>query len=218
MNKTFEQALEFVLRRGDRCVNNDENLRGEEFMGINRFFHPEWMGWYVIDQRKKNLNDTSMLALSESEVVLKNLVRNFYFEKYWKTLCADMMPEQLAMTVFDSAVVHGCNTSIKFLQKAMNNFIGWKQLEEDGILRKNSRDFLANMLEHDEIYVKMLVFEILRIRAEYCDEIYCGNKHDRNCYRKRISDLKIKIHNMFKKDFFATNMEKRTAHQSRFQS
>jgi hypothetical protein len=25
-----------------------------------------------------------MLALSESEVVLKNLVRNFYFEKYWK--------------------------------------------------------------------------------------------------------------------------------------
>jgi hypothetical protein len=53
MNKTFEQALEFVLLRGDRCVDNVENLRGEEFMGINRFSHPEWMGWYVIDQRQK---------------------------------------------------------------------------------------------------------------------------------------------------------------------
>lgn len=218
MNATFEQALEFVLLRGDRCVDNVENLRGEEFMGINRFFHPEWMGWYVIDQRKNNFCGTSRFVFSESERILQNLVRNFYYEKYWKTLYADMMPEQLAITVFDSAVVHGSNMSIKFLQKAMNNFIGWKQLEEDGILRKNSRDFLTNMLEHDEIYLKMIVFEILRIRAEYCDKIYCGNKYDRDCYRKRISDLKIKIHNMFKKDFFLTNMEKRTARHSRFQS
>ena len=218
MNKTFEQALEFVLLRGDRCVDNLENLPGEEFMGINRFFHPDWIGWYVIDQRKDNTHGTSMLALSENDRVLQNLVRNFYYEKYWKALYADTMPEQLAITVFDSAVVHGCNTSIRFMQEAMNNLIGLKQLEEDGILRKNSRDILSRILERDENYLKMLIFEILRIRAEYCDEIYCSNKHGRNCYRKRISDLKTKIHNMFKKDFFLMNMEKRMAHHSGFQS
>lgn len=217
MNKTFEQALEFVLLREDRCVDNIENLPGEEFMGINRFFNPEWMGWYVIDQRKDNTHGTSMLALSEIDRVLQNLVRNFYYEKYWKALYADTMPEQLAITVFDSAIVHGSNISIKFMQEAMNNFIGWKQLEEDGILRRNSRDILSEILVRDENYLKMLVFEILRIRAEYCDEIYCSNKHGRNCYRKRISDLKTKIHNMFKKDFFLMNAEKRTAHHSGFQ-
>jgi len=197
MKNTFEKALEFVLEKKGCFIDNFEYFNGNTYMGINRLSHPDWMGWYIIDQCKKEVHCSSLSSTLDEDLILHNLVYNFYYEKYWKEIFADTMPASLAIVVFDCAVTHGCNRSFKFIQESINTIYGEKIIDIDGIFRNDSRIELKKILAKNERYVKILIAEILRIRVEYCETIFCTDTYIKKCYRIRIAHLKKFIKNLF---------------------
>lgn len=197
MKNNFDNALEFVLKNKGCFVDNIENFNEDTYMGINRSSHPDWMGWYILDQCKKEHQSHSFSTKLNEDRILHNLVYNFYYEKYWKEIFADTMPESLAIVIFDCAVTHGCNRSFKFIQESINNIYKEKIVDIDGIFRNDSRNALNKILSKNENSVKFVIAEILRIRIEYCEAIFCTDTYVKKCYRIRIAQLKTFIKNLY---------------------
>lgn len=190
----FEGALEFVFAGGASCVDNLENRTGGEvFMGISRAANPEWHGWVVLDHGRRDFfpgdnRPDARWALEEC-AGLRGLVRAFYLHNYWKAVFADTMPAPLAVALFDSAVVHGRNRALRFLQEAVNNLYGFSRVEVDGIFRRDSRQALEAILSRHEWYLQTIVAEVLRIRQGYCDLVACGDRQAMAVCRKRVRGL-----------------------------
>lgn len=184
---TFDDVLEFVLGDYPTCVDNLETrLGGETFMGISRSANPEWLGWIVLDRRRGGAGWDGGGAGFDTPADMRGLVRSFYKDHYWRPVYADTMPAPLAVAVFDSAVVHGRNRALRFLQEALNNVHGFRKLEVDGIFRLDSRQALGALVARDEWYVRTLALETLRIRQGHCDHIACGDLQARSLCRARI--------------------------------
>lgn len=181
----FEEALTLVFGHPPSCIDNLESPPGgERFMGICRVANPEWPGWFVLDRRHGGLpGDVSWQGVPAD---LRDLVRSFYREGYWRAVYADTMPAPLAAVVFDSAVVHGRNRALRFLQEALNTLYGFRRLDVDGIFRRDSRQALDGLLARHDWYLKTLVAETLRIRQGCCDLIACGDRRARSICRARI--------------------------------
>ena len=174
MEQTFEEALDFALKAGGPCVDNLENWPcGERFKGISRQANPGWPGWFILD-RLTYAGPAG--GMPESDPVLRGLVRSFYRTTFWRGVCADTMPAPLAFALFDSAVVHGRNWAVRFLQEALNTMFGERRLDVDGIFRWDSRQALGIILGRHEWYLTLLVGELLRIRQGHCDAVACGDR------------------------------------------
>lgn len=181
---TFDDVFGFVLGNYPTCVDNPENgFGGESFMGISRAANPEWPGWFVLDRRRD-------AAGIDAPADLRGLARAFYKGHYWRAVYADAMPAALAAAVFDSAVVHGRNRALRFLQEALNNVYGFRRVEVDGILRLDSRQALDVLVSRDAWYVQTLATETLRIRQGCCDLIACGDLRVRSLCRERLAGVR----------------------------
>lgn len=181
----FDETLAFVFGNSPSCVDNLENLPGtERFMGICRDANPEWPGWFILDRdRGREDGDGSWRGVS---AVMRGLIRSFYREHYWRAVYADAMPAPLAAVVFDSAVAHGRNRALRFLQEALNTMYGFRRIDVDGIFRVDSRQALGALLTRHEWYLKTLVAETLRIRQGCCDLIACGDRRARSLCGSRV--------------------------------
>lgn len=197
MGDTFGEALDFVLRAGRPCVDNLENSpRGETFMGINRQANPEWQGWFVLDQKGRT-GQAGAASDSNAAMALQGLVRSFYRERYWRPVYADILPASLGVALFDSAVVHGRNRALRFLQEALNTLCGVHRLDVDGIFRRDTRAVLDTMLQRHAWYQRVLVCELLRARQGYCDSVACGDRSATITCRARISSLRVLVRRCF---------------------
>ena len=146
-------------------------------MGISRAVHPGWPGWFILDRERAEGRDPAAGPSSEAGRVLRGLARSFYRENFWEAVYADTMPSPLSLVLFDSAVVHGRNQALRFLQHALNTILGQAVIEVDGIFRADSRRALDAVTgRRDPWYLKLLVSEFLRIRQAHCDGIGCGNR------------------------------------------
>jgi hypothetical protein len=187
----FDEALEFVLNTGASCVDNLESARGgEHFMGIRRSVHPGWPGWFILDRERESGRNPFTEPASGCRRILRGLVRTFYRENFWQGVYADTMPFPLSLVLFDSAVVHGRNRALRFLQEALNTILGVPWLDVDGIFRSDSRRALdAVIVRRDPWYLALLVSELLSFRQAHCDGIGCGDMDVRAMCAARVHAL-----------------------------
>lgn len=142
-NSIFEKAYIKSMQYEGEYVYDKDDKGGETYKGISRVYNPEWEGWVIIDNYKKN---NSLKELKNNEK-LNNLVKKFYFANYWLKLKLDKINSSLiAETIFDAAINCGKVNAIKFLQKTLNllnrNLKLYQDLIVDGIIGIKTIDSL----------------------------------------------------------------------------
>jgi lysozyme family protein len=132
----FDKAYEFTRRWEGGYVNHPNDPGGETIMGISRRAHPKWEGWSLVDSGDRDSTQ------------LKDKVRIFYWEKYWRPIHGDSLPEAIAVVFFDYAVHSGVGRAARELQRlvglrggAVDGVVGpktihavWQWLELQGAL------------------------------------------------------------------------------------
>ncbi len=132
-------------------ANDPDDKGGETYRGIARKFHPNWLGWKIIDGEKGNSNFPKSL---DNIKQLQDGVKYFYFKEFWNKIGGDPIPDQaIANEVYDNAVNMGVPQSIKYLQRTINilnrNQKNYPDIEVDGgIGPKTSAAFEACYNEH----------------------------------------------------------------------
>lgn len=125
-------ALPPVLKYEGGYVHDPADPGGETYMGISRRYHPNWLGWSIIDAGLKAGHPFSEAALS-------GMVTNFYRTQFWDRLQGDRIPDQgLADEILDQAVNLGVSRAVDHLQRALNALNNqqqkWPDMDRDGRL------------------------------------------------------------------------------------
>jgi len=111
-------------------VHDPFDRGGETYRGVSRRFHPNWVGWRLVDSHKPDAK------LLREDPVLDQRVMEFYKQLYWDPFEGDMMSDQfVANEMFDTAVNMGLHWAVMFLQESLNqlNLAGsYEDLEVDG--------------------------------------------------------------------------------------
>ena len=128
---------ETEIREGG-YVNDPVDKGGETHRGVTRKYHPDWPGWKIIDQIKRDHpNDFKEHINGNDE--LARLAKELYRKKYWTPIRGDELPNQhIANKVFDTGVNQGVATSIRYLQDGLNllnrDQKNYKDIKVDGKL------------------------------------------------------------------------------------
>lgn len=130
--ENFKKCILKTLQFEGGYSNDPDDPGAETVFGISRKYHPDWIGWDVID----SIEDKSSIDLSylKSNNDLFYVVSKFYFEDFYRSSKADKIEElspELACNVFDFAVNAGVKTSDKTLQSAINLAIKMYGVETD---------------------------------------------------------------------------------------
>jgi len=127
--ENFELAFDFTIKNEGGYSNHKNDLGGETYKGISRYYHPNWPGWITIDNLKKEDNWISKLENSED---LQECVKSFYYNNYWMAICGDDIEKSLiAIKLFDMAVSLGIRRTVEYLQESL--FVLKRDIKIDGI-------------------------------------------------------------------------------------
>lgn len=63
----FKIALDKVLSREGGYINDPDDKGGETYKGISRKYNPDWKGWRIIDNTKKNILKILKVILIETQ-------------------------------------------------------------------------------------------------------------------------------------------------------
>lgn len=110
-----------VLAEGGYVNDKDDN-GGETYLGISRKFNPNWKGWTIIDQVKKQYKSIKDInkALNNNNTVI-TYAKELYKKKYWDVMeLDDIVFSNLQHQMFDTAVNMGVNTAICIAQECCN--------------------------------------------------------------------------------------------------
>jgi peptidoglycan L-alanyl-D-glutamate endopeptidase CwlK len=123
----FQRLHAFVKRWEGNFVNDPRDNGGATNMGITLATLSAWRG------KEVSVADVRDLTRQEADAIFR---ANYY------TLCrCGEMPERVAAVVYNGAVLHGSERSIKFLQTAFNGLglaLGGKPLKVDGDIGPNT--------------------------------------------------------------------------------
>lgn len=98
----FELAFQKLMKdEGVVLTNHKKDRGGLTYAGISRKYHPKWKGWNWIDG-----DDTPPIQM----------VRDFYFEKYWFPIKGDQIKDQKVAEVLFSQFVNMGEVGIKLAQ------------------------------------------------------------------------------------------------------
>ncbi len=169
----FKECLNEVLKNEGTYSKHKDDIGGETYKGISRFYHSDWDGWEIIDLVKEKFDGVKILksgditpALGSAyQNKLEQLVALFYKEEFWDRIKGDTLAEvdeELACEVFDMAVNMGVRSAVKNLQKAVNltyqNFIDARgEIAEDGILGEVTLNKIKELKEH-ELMVELIEY------------------------------------------------------------
>lgn len=113
----FELAHPKVAAHEGGYANDPNDKGGETWKGIARKANPGWQGWVIIDSYRNKPNFPANLKAVE---LLESLVRSLYRIKYWDEIQGDrIMKQEIADSIYDSAVNMGPSRAIKLSQKAL---------------------------------------------------------------------------------------------------
>lgn len=93
-----------ITNKNEGGYNNDPQDAGKEtYAGISRRYWPNWPGWKIVDNYK---------PLKREQIIkndqLKALVKQFYYDNFWKAAKADFIQnQQVANQVYDFMVNSG---------------------------------------------------------------------------------------------------------------
>ncbi len=149
----FEKALEITLYwEGGYKVHRNPGESAITFAGIYRKSFPYWEGWKYIDQ-------------GNIEAAIP-LVKKFYREHFWNVIKGDLLPEKLAIVLFEASVNIGVRRAIKLLQLAIKEDFH-KNIIVDGILGKQT---LSLIYQIDE---KHLILMFTKRRSIFYSKLDC---------------------------------------------
>ena len=156
--KSFEDAIDFVLRWEGGYVNDPNDHGGETYRGISRKSHPDWAGWPVVDAH----------VLSHGDIIsaLEPHVWKFYRENYWDKIKGDQLPSRVAIAVMDWAV----HSSVERASRALQNIVG---ASPDGIIGPITVKSVYDYMD------KGLSFEIVEERREFLARLVSKRPSDR---------------------------------------
>ena len=122
----FETIYAFTLEHEGVYSNDPDDPGGETYKGISKKYHPDWEGWARIWYLKDKGLDW------ESDDILQGLVKEFYYQRYWKEMNAGAIVKVVSMAMFDTAVNCGRKRTIMWVQEAIGS-MGYN-IKIDGIL------------------------------------------------------------------------------------
>lgn len=157
----FKLAYEVTMKHEGGYSNHPKDIGGETYKGISRVYNPGWSGWKMVDKAKTTGRSfPDCLALPEYKKLNKEMVPQFYKEKYWDVFLGDKIEQQIiANELFDTGVNMGPQRAVLFLQRSLNLLIYKKgvvttePLVEDGLFGQKTFTALDTMKPE---YVRVL--------------------------------------------------------------
>jgi len=130
----FPEASRITLHNEGGYSNDPADVGGETYKGVSRKYHPDWDGWAIIDTAKLGNGFPGNLVY---DIALDANVRAFYKANYWNRFLGDqLMSQQIANELFDTAVNMGVGRAVTFLQEGLNllnrNQLNYPDIVEDG--------------------------------------------------------------------------------------
>ncbi len=146
-------------------ANNPSDKGGETYCGIARRFHPDWFGWKTVDRIKKGAGGE--LPNNFKIPILEDDVRVFYKRMFWDKIYGDqMLDEDIAAEVYDTAVNCEISVASRFLQRTLNvlnrNQRDWSDLKVDGMIGPDTIHKLKTAIRRSKIAVIVKILTILR--------------------------------------------------------
>ena len=115
----FDKAFQITLGHEGGYSNDPNDPGGETIYGVARKKNPNWEGWALLDNFKKDSNNFPKNALADSSVM--SHVKALYKKNYWDVHHLDAMNSQeIANEMFDTGINLGPGKASLFLVSALN--------------------------------------------------------------------------------------------------
>lgn len=166
MSNQFNEAYKKLIAIEGGYSNDTDDTGGETYKGISRNNYPDWKGWRIIDELKKNAGYQEILN-KHSE--LEEEVKKFYYENYWLKLKCDKINSFLiAEELFESAVNIGINKAVEYLQRTLNILNRNRKLYDDIVIDGIMGNVTLNTLNKSiTLNGEKLVYNILNFYQAY---------------------------------------------------
>lgn len=116
----FDIEFDKLILAEGGYVNDPDDTGGETYLGISRKYNPNWSGWKIIDNIKKQYGTKNITSRLKSNESLTNNAKSLYKENYWDIMELDDIPSQdIAHQLFDTCVNCGKTTAIRIAQQIL---------------------------------------------------------------------------------------------------
>lgn len=184
---SFLKALEIVLKREGNYVNDERDDGKETYKGISRYYHPNWEGWEIVDMAKEHSGigylkkgDVTQLLGSAYQAKLEQLVKNFYFEEFWKKIKGNEIEKiagfEVALYTFDAQVnpsfgINGAELLQLSIARVQDIFI-----KIDGVIGEKSLAALKEVKDYEKLLTLMqkyrTLFYVKQVKVRPRDIVY----------------------------------------------
>ena len=146
---SFEMALNLILQHEGGYSDNPVDRGGPTKQGVTQKVYDTW-------RMTSGKPVRSVREIDGSEVAA------IYLQNYWRPVKCDLLPDDLALVHFDSAVNHGVKRAIKFLQLATG-------ASPDGVFGPATQAALATTME--KLSERIVIGLYLAEREDFYDDI-----------------------------------------------
>ena len=148
MRTEFHQAFDNTMEIEGGYSDKSTDRGGVTYRGITKRFFPDWPGWSTVDAAK----DKSTLDEMPN---LQKQVEELYRVEFWdKVRGNDLLDQDIADLMFDTAVLTGVPDAIKYLQRSINlcnrNGTTFADLKVDGMIGRMTLHALAILVTRIE--------------------------------------------------------------------
>ena len=106
--RSFDPIFTQILRHEGYFANLSGDKGGMTYAGIARNFNPSWYGWRIVDSaitKNGGLNLPNNYRINDA--TLDQYVRDFYLEKWRKSMAGNIRNQQIAHLYFDFYIHSG---------------------------------------------------------------------------------------------------------------
>lgn len=172
MKDIYNKAHSFTMTMEGGFANHPHDSGGMTYKGITKRWAPNWVGWKVIERalaehpdlaipyKKPPVTLRAFNAELETNEFLQGKVSEFYYERYFKPVGGDVLPDALACVMFDASVLTGVKRSVKNLQKSLVLHYGLS-ITIDGIFGNNTNNAVKEAIRAEGLnsLVKSVILE-----------------------------------------------------------
>jgi len=151
MSTEFNRSLPRILVHEGGYVNHPKDPGGETNKGVTRRVYDTY-------RRSKGLPEHSVRFITDAEKT------DIYKREYWDRASCDKLPPGVSYVVFDGAVNSGVSQSVKWLQRALQEY-GLYAGKIDGQAGQGTIDAVNGINDHDALIAKIIFRRNAFLRA-----------------------------------------------------
>lgn len=115
----FDKAFKITLEHEGGYSDDPQDPGGETIFGVARKKNPNWEGWPLVDNFKKDKANFPKNALADSAVM--SHVKKFYKIKFWDVNLLDSVSmQEIGNELFDTGINLGVGKAASLLLLALN--------------------------------------------------------------------------------------------------